>query len=236
MSEIINIYCDESCHLENDGIQPMTLGAVWVNKDKVKEINNRIREIKKKNNVNSYEAKWTKIATNHYKLYIDLINYFFDDDNLHFRGVVIPDKQLLKHSEFSQIHDEWYYKMFFVLLKIIFNPKKHYHIYLDYKDTRGSKRINKLHDVLCNNFYDFSRDIIEKIQLVRSHQVEIIQITDILIGALSYYYRKLTTNAGKIKIIERIKKRSHYSLYHNTLYGEDKFNLLIWKPQKENYE
>ena len=25
----INIYCDESCHLEHDGIKPMLLGCVW---------------------------------------------------------------------------------------------------------------------------------------------------------------------------------------------------------------
>ncbi|NHQ60865.1 DUF3800 domain-containing protein [Chlorobium sp. BLA1] len=29
MSEIFNIYCDESCHLENDRHKAMVLGAVW---------------------------------------------------------------------------------------------------------------------------------------------------------------------------------------------------------------
>lgn len=28
MSEFFNIYCDESCHLENDGQKSMVLGAV----------------------------------------------------------------------------------------------------------------------------------------------------------------------------------------------------------------
>ena len=34
-----NVYCDESCHLENDNINVMTLGAVWGAKDGLKEIN-----------------------------------------------------------------------------------------------------------------------------------------------------------------------------------------------------
>ena len=29
LSEHYNVYCDESCHLENDHQKVMTLGAVW---------------------------------------------------------------------------------------------------------------------------------------------------------------------------------------------------------------
>jgi len=236
MSEIYNIYCDESCHLENDSIHPMALGAVWLPKDKTKEVNKRIREIKSKHGLSKAEAKWTKISSNCYEMYMDLIDYFFDDDDLHFRGLVIPDKQLLQHEYFAQDHDQWYYKMFFNLLKIVLSPKNKYRLYLDYKDTNGNIRLKKLHEVLCNNFYDFDRNIIETYQLVKSHQIEIIQLTDILIGALTYYYRNLTTNSGKLAIIDRIKERSRYSLDNNTLYREEKFNLLIWKPQKGRSE
>ena len=44
-----NIYCDESCHLENDGINDMSIGAIWVPKSNVYKINSLIREIKIKN-------------------------------------------------------------------------------------------------------------------------------------------------------------------------------------------
>lgn len=47
MPTTINMYCDESCHLEHDGINVMGLGAVWCDKKHVREINERIREIKK---------------------------------------------------------------------------------------------------------------------------------------------------------------------------------------------
>ena len=36
MSETFNIYCDESCHLENDGQKAMVLGAVWCPLDKTR--------------------------------------------------------------------------------------------------------------------------------------------------------------------------------------------------------
>ena len=42
------------------------------------------------------------------------------------------------------------------------------------KDTRGAAKVKKLHEVLSNAHYDFSRSIIQRIQLVRSHEVEIL--------------------------------------------------------------
>ena len=33
MSTLYNIYCDESCHLEQDGQPVMVLGAVWLSHD-----------------------------------------------------------------------------------------------------------------------------------------------------------------------------------------------------------
>lgn len=63
MGNIINMYCDESCHLEHDGINAMGLGSVWCQKEKVKEINQRICEIKERNGVSrNAEVKWTKIG------------------------------------------------------------------------------------------------------------------------------------------------------------------------------
>lgn len=228
-----NIYCDESCHLENDESNVMVLGAVWCPEEKAKEINKRIREIKSRYNFDDgYELKWTKISPNHLKIYLDVIDYFFDDDDIHYRGVVIPDKRMLRHEEFHQSHDIWYYKMFFILLKNILEPQSEYKIFLDYKDIRGGKRILKLHEVLCNTYYDFSQEIIKDIQLVKSNQVEIIQVTDIITGALSYLHRSLSSNEGKLSIISRIKERSKYSLMNNTLYREQKMNLLIWRPSR----
>lgn len=41
----INVYCDESCHLEQDESNAMGIGAVSCPKDKLSEINNRIAAI-----------------------------------------------------------------------------------------------------------------------------------------------------------------------------------------------
>ena len=74
---LYNIYCDESCHLEHDGINVMVLGAVWCQQTKLKEVNRRIRDIKVRNGVSpTAEMKWTKLSPAMVQLYTDLVNYF----------------------------------------------------------------------------------------------------------------------------------------------------------------
>ena len=46
MSEIFNIYCDESCHLEHDRQKVMVLGAVWCPLEKTREIAIRLEATK----------------------------------------------------------------------------------------------------------------------------------------------------------------------------------------------
>jgi hypothetical protein len=235
--ELFNIYCDESCHLENDGQAAMVLGAVWCLKDKAHEISKRIREIKHEYGLSKdFEIKWTKVSPAKRDFYLAVVDYFFDDDNLHFRALLVPDKSKLKHSYFHQTHDDWYYKMYFDMLKVIISPEHRFRIYLDIKDTRGGKKVKKLHEVLSNEKYDFKRNIVEFMQLVRSHEVEILQLTDILIGAISYLNRGLTGNSAKEAIISRIKERSGYSLTQTTLYRENKVNLFRWQASAGNNE
>lgn len=231
MTQTYNVYCDESCHLENDGQKAMVLGAVWCPLSKRHEITGRLREIKAKHDMAAdFEVKWTKVSMSKLALYMDYIDYFFDDDDLHFRGLVIPDKTLLNHNGFTQSHDDWYYKMYFTMLKTIFDPGSQYRVYIDIKDTLGHEKVEKLHDVLCNNSYDFSRKTIARIQRIHSHEAEQLQLADLLIGALSYLHRDIATSAAKLKLIERIKERSGYKLTSNTLLRESKFNLMIWAP------
>jgi hypothetical protein len=99
MSEIINVYCDESCHLEHDGQPVMVLGAVWCLLDRAQGITTRLREIKAKHDLPpSFELKWTKVSPGRIGYYRDVLDYFFDDDDLHFRALV-ADKTDLRHRE-----------------------------------------------------------------------------------------------------------------------------------------
>lgn len=62
MATIYNFYCDESCHLPNDGNKIMVLGGIWCDKNNVRKINGAIREIKRKYEI-THEMKWVKLSS-----------------------------------------------------------------------------------------------------------------------------------------------------------------------------
>jgi hypothetical protein len=122
--------------------------------------------------------------------------------------------------------------MYFDLLKVILIPQNSYNIYIDIKDTRSQHKVEKLTDILRNSHYDFDKKIIRRIQQIKSHEVELLPLADLLIGAISYKCRNLTTNSAKLAIIRHIQERSKYSLSCSTLYREDKLNLFFWNAQR----
>jgi hypothetical protein len=232
MSQVFNLYCDESCHLENDHKPVMVLGAVWCLQDKARETAVRLREIKRAHGLPAdFELKWTKVSPAKLGYYMEVLNYFFDDDDLHFRAWV-AHKVGLRHGAFGQTHDDWYYKMMFGLMEPLLTPDARYRLYLDKKDTRSAAKVVKLHDVLCNNLYDFNRAIVERVQVVEANTVEQLQLADLLLGAVGYASRGLYGSAAKNALVARIKDRTGYSLARPTLLRESKFNLFIWRGQQ----
>jgi hypothetical protein len=215
--------------MHNTG-KAMVFGALWCPISKRHEAFKRIREIKVEHGLKpNFEIKWNKVSPAKVDFYHHLIDYFFDDDDLNFRALIVPDKTVLDHDSFNQDHDTFYYKMYFDLLKVILSPDCAYNIYIDIKDTRSQQKVEELHNVLRNSHYDYHDQIIKKIQQVHSHEVELLQITDLLTGAIGYLHRGLQENSAKVKLIERIRERSGYSLQKSTLYKEDKVNIFVWK-------
>lgn len=239
MGQLYNIYCDESCHLINDiaNCTAMVIGGIICPDDKKKAIFDRIKEIKKEHGIAvNAEIKWNKVSPAKQSYYIDLVNYFFDNSDLHFRAIVVPDKRILNHKAFNQTSDDFYYKTYFNMLKTVLEPGKEYAIYIDIKDTRSQQKVEKLHECLCKKSYDrydFNRKIIKRLQQIKSNEVELMGLADLLIGAISYLHRGHTESIAKNAIIDKIKYRSGYKLTHSTLYRENKFNLFIWHPQND---
>ena len=229
MKPTYNIYCDESCHLLNDHNKVFVLGATWVEKDKVPKIFQDLRALKLKHNLPSnFEAKWTKVSQSKVDYYSEIVQYFFENKHLHFRGLVVPDKDILDHSAFDQDHSTWYYKMFYVLLNVILKNKADFNLYLDIKDTQSNAKALELKRIL--NIASIEDVAISNAQQIRSHEVELMQVTDILIGALSYVHRGLDGNKGKLKLIELIETYLEKNMSTSSSVEESKFNVLVWKP------
>jgi hypothetical protein len=228
-----NIYCDETCHIQNEDSDYMIIGSIYCPKAKVQEISQYIKKLKNKYKIgDKSEIKWTKVSNNKIEFYTDLINYFFIEDDLSFRAIVC-DKTELDHKKYNQTHDEWYHKMYYDMLKYIFSPNNTYNIYGDIKDNNSYKNFQKTLNFLRLNIVDSTGKTIKKMQPINSNESTILQMTDLIIGALAYFYRGLETSEAKLKVVELIQKQLPYSLGSSTPFGKQKFNVFIWEP---NYD
>lgn len=234
MSQLYNIYCDESCHLQNgrDNDFAMVIGGITCPDSKKKEIFDEIRAIKAKYGIyRDTEIKWNKVSPAKFDYYKSLIDFFFDCKDLTFRAIII-DKRKVELNHYHLSHDDFYYRAYFMMLERIFVPGNEYSIYIDIKDTRSENKVKGLHDTLCNSQLDFNHQMIKKIQQIQSSDVELMGLTDLLIGALSYLHRHIESGSeAKKKLIDVIRQSSGYSLLSNTLTLEPKFNILVWHGQ-----
>ena len=126
-----------NCHLVSNDSNYMVIGAVYCPKHKVKKVNEYIEHLKENYNIsNKIELKWNKIDRKTEKLYLDVINYFFNNDDLKFRVIVI-DKTKLDHDRYNQTENDFYHKAYYEMLKYIIVPGNTYNIYPDIKDTNS---------------------------------------------------------------------------------------------------
>lgn len=232
----INLYCDESGHLERDEVPVMVLGAISCPASVASRIARDLRGIKRAHRMGHedparFEVKWSKVSASGFAFYRDYIDYFFDCTDLSFRGLVVQDKTRLRHSEFDQTHDDWYYKMYYQTLEPLICAENTYRLYLDIKDTLSQHKVEHLRQVLGYRMRDFNGIVVPRIQHVRSDEVEQVQLVDLFIGAISYRNRGLAGNAGKRALVEHIQHRSNLTLSHTTARQRPKVNLFFWDAQ-----
>lgn len=229
------IYCDESCHLEHDHAKAMLLGAISCPASEKKRVCGEIRRIKERHGLSTWnEIKWTGVSPSKVAFYIDLIGYFAGESALSFRAVVIKDKSNLNHEKYNNgSHDLWYYKAYFYLLDAIICYNEEYTIYVDIKDTHGGPRVAKLREVLCNNIYDFKKEVIKGIYQIRSDESEILQLTDLIVGAIGYYHNEKfstpTSSNAKNAVVNTLMHYYGQSISNGTYRGTPKMDIFLWK-------
>jgi len=220
VQKTFNFYCDESCHLENDVHQYMLISYVSSAYNQVQIHHENILELMEKHNFYA-EIKWSNISKSQYAFYADLIDYFFATD-LKFRCIVV-DKEQVDNEKYSQDFDTFYYKMYYQLLYHQIDMRYVYNIYLDIKDTLSGLKIRKLREVLRVEY-----STIRNLQNIRSHESLLMQLTDVIMGAISYHLNFDEKRViAKNRLIKKIQDHSSLTLTRSTPKKLDKFNLFF---------
>jgi hypothetical protein len=233
MSDVVNIYCDESCHLENDGQPVMGLGAVMCPIERLPAVKAAIRELKENHNARG-ELKWEKVSPSRLSFYLALVDYFFAEPALRFRGWLVKDKGRLDHDFFNAgSHDSFYYKMLYYLLEPLIQPPNRYHVYLDVKDTRSRLKVRFLAEVLRAKKRDPQGDLVARVQSAPAEELHVMQLADFLLGALCYRNRPTQIRSqAKLAVVKRIEEKTGGTLLGGTPPWEEKYNYFTFRPRE----
>lgn len=223
MSKTFNLYCDESTHLIHDGHPYMLLSYISIAYPQIRLAKEEIKAIKRKFNYTE-ELKWTNVHSATYKVYAELVDWFFMND-LEFRTVVV-DKSQIDEQRADYSFNDFYFRMYFQLLHTKVDFQNRYNVFLDIKDTCSGEKLEKLKKIMNYN------SSIGTLQFIPSRESVFIQLADVLMGAINYNLRIQKGDVkgnviAKLKLIEKIKRHSNISLNTTTPLSRNKFNLFF---------
>jgi len=175
------------------------------------------------------EVGWKRVSKNREGFYLALLDWFISNDELQFRCLV-ADKQSLHHDIHSGGDSELgFYKLYYQLLVHWLTPECSYRLYLDWQQNRQKDRFSELRRILGLKLS--SRLQIVSLEPAESNELELMQLTDLLSGAVGYVWnqRDLSPNASKMKV----KLARHLAsslgwpdLLYSTSPDEQKFNIF----------
>lgn len=231
------VYCDESRqdllasqNAITDKNRYCCLGGLMIAEAAKSIVKQQIKELKEKHNVLG-EVKWSTVSPSRLQFYIDLVDLFFNTPELQFRTVVI-DATKIRNIIYNQDDQELgYYKFYYQLLFHWFSWENKYRVFTDQKTNREKKRLQELKRIVN---IKFCSDPIESIQAIDSRESLILQMQNVLMGAVGYKYNFAGNGYSKAK--EEIVKRIEAHLgkpISKTPPQEYKFNIFQIELREE---
>ena len=223
-----DIYIDESCQCNH---RYLVLGGIIAETHDLPAILNRISETKRTYNL-TRELKWTKVSRAYLAHYQAVVNTFFElfvEHSIHFHCLIV-DTRRVDHALYNQGSAEIGFSKFIYQLLVNKFGRMHreyapFNVYLDSRTTKQS--LDELRDILNNGIakrHDIHSRPYRRLQFRDSKESDLIQITDILIGAIgcrkNEHHLRQGASAAKIMLSDYIAKKAGLaSLCDTTPYG-----------------
>ena len=201
----IEVYCDESgqelFRSKARGEKYVLIGGIWIRAEERQDHKDAIKRLRGKHAVHN-EFKWKKVSPSRLAFYEDLVDLFFQRE-MNFRTLVLRADEL-DVLKFSQSDNElMFYKFYYQLLHHWILDLNDYRIFVDIKTNRRPDRIKVLKKCLVLSNLSSKVDV----QALPSEEVDLIQLVDLLMGAVSYKFHKTTTSQAKQRVVRRVEQQ-----------------------------
>jgi hypothetical protein len=213
------IYCDESRHTSDSGDRFMVIGAVSCTASRKRDLVRRIHNLRAIHSTQG-EFGWKRLSPNKRGFYWDLMTLFANEPDLQFRCIVV-DKTSFK----SEDVELGFYKIYYQMLVHWLSPKCAYRIYLDFQQNREQGRFHALRDILRRKL--MGRAQILSLEPSDSSELELMQLTDLLIGAVGYASNERIGSETKVAFCDDLAAAvGRLSIASGTVPSELKFNVF----------
>jgi len=236
---VLNIYADESC---KENHHYFVLGATMVSTSLATPILHLIKKERVAENIFK-EMKWGKVSNNKLPAYLRMADLYFDllENNEICFHALIADAHRFNHKKFNNGCGEiGYNKLLYQLLVKAadrLKEKAPFYVYLDDRTTKHS--LDELREILNNG----SRKLVgieepfRRVQFRDSKSCDLIQLNDLIIGAIGFMKNDHHTRPGaskaKLALAEHITRRAKVSsLTSSTRFSESRFRIWNFQLQE----
>jgi hypothetical protein len=229
---VVHWFGDESRHLPFDRSPVMLLGGIACPQALVAQSHRELAALWAAHGMPShFETKWTKVSPAKLPFYEALMDWFFAQPHLSFRALVVPNKDELFAKLPKVTQDLAYYRLYYYLLHGAIEPQTRLRVFIDIKDTRGREKVKELQSSLKDDAGDAA--MVGEVQQVHSHEVRLLQITDLLLGAIGYarvaaLQPTQIASPAKRALIARMEQHLGQSLLLDTPPGSPRMTVLSW--------
>lgn len=213
---MLNVYADESCA---DSQRYLILGGIAVEAKELDAVTSKL--IDERYWYDTFgEVKWTKVSNaklNFYKAFVDVFFELSKRDILHFHSLYV-DTSTFNHHRWNQGSAEiGFNKLIYQLLLHRFGRRygDNYKIYvfLDERTTKKSpEAIKPMLNSALSRDWNIKSQPFRRITFQNSKKSEILQLNDLLIGAIGFrkhgHHHKPGSSIAKIELAEYIARKS----------------------------
>lgn len=223
----IEAYCDESqadlLASQNSSAEFLVIGSLWLEQRQREPFKAALHALRNQHRIGG-EFKWSKLSPSRKAFYDDLMLWFFGTGlELRYRCIVVPraDVDLIRfHQSDAELG---FYKFYYQLLHHWIDDFNSYQVFCDYKRDRKFDRLATLRDCLRSS--NLTAEI-NDLQWVRSEESVLIQMVDVLTGAVSASLnRTCRDGTAKAAFINELESRLGRPIAH-TRSNEKKFNIF----------
>lgn len=237
-ADACEIYCDESgverFYADEPGEGYALIGSLWLHPDERGPSKQAIAQLREQHNVFG-EFKWNRVSASREGFYTDLVDLFFYRP-LRFRCIVVAASEVDPAKFHADDRELMFYKFYFQLLHHWIQPGVRYRAFVDDRTDHDRTRRSTLRDVLRNANREA---VIESVQALPSDELDLLQLADVLLGAVSYQFhghvpasRRTPSedHSAKAKVVRAIQSRSGGRLTA-TSRSEPKFNVFRFRGE-----